>query len=240
MRGLLVVLVLLAAVVLALPYQVLPAVLENLVARDVQDRLDLARKPAVDLESEPQWEMLWGVFSGGTITAENVDLGGVRAGSATIDVDEPFDVDVSRSLMDRAFVPHGPISGRLRLEIAESEVSRLARANASVPIGGIEVRDDGVTVESETSALGTTIPISVDGIVGVSGGDLFFEPRTVEAAGTEVPGWLAEGLLAGTGFGYPVGELPYGGTITGAHTTDGAVVITGRVSEVDLGALPAG
>jgi hypothetical protein len=41
--------------------------------------------------------------------------------------------------------------------------------------------------------------------------------------------------LAGTAFRYPVEGLPYGGRLTGAETLDGAVVLTGRVSEVDLG-----
>lgn len=237
MRKLLLFLLIVAALALvALPYLVLPTVLENLVARDVQDRLGLDRAPGVNLDSDPQWEMLRGEFSDGRITADDFDIGGVSAENASIDVEEPFDIDVVASVRDRVVVPEGPLSGRLRLEISEDEVSRLARANAGMPINGVDLRRDGVTVESEAAALGTTFPVAVEGDVGVDGGSLVFSPRSVEAAGTEVPGFIAEGLLAGTGFSYPVDDLPYGGRVTGARTMDGAVVITGRVQSVDLGA----
>ena len=241
MRRLLLFLLVVAALAfVALPYFVLPGVLENLVARDVQDRLGLDRAPAVSLDSDPQWEMMRGEFSDGRITADDFDLGGVSAESASIAADEPFAVDIVQSVRERVVVPEGPISARLRLEISEDEVSRLARANAGMPVNGLDLRRDGVTVESEAAAFGTNFPVSVDGDVGVDGGSLVFSPRTVEAAGTEVPGFIAEGLLAGTGFRYPVEDLPYGGRVTGARTTDGAVVITGRVPSVDLGAVAGG
>ena len=240
MRTLFVVLVVLAAVVLALPYLVLPTFFESLVARDVQSRLGLDEAPAVELQSDPQWEMLLGEFSGGRISARDLELGGVAARSAAIDVDRPFSIDVPASVGNRVIVPEGGISGRLRLEIPGSEVSRLVRSNTSVPVNGVELRNDGVRIDSETTALGTTIPISVEGDLGVSGGDLAFEPRTLEAAGTPVPDFLADDLLAGSGFSYPLDELPYGATITGVESVPGAVVLTGRVSDVDLGAPPAG
>ncbi len=241
MRKLLLFFILVAALVfVALPYFVLPAVLENLVARDVRDRLGLDRAPAVNLDSDPQWEMLRGEFSDGRITADNFDIGGACAESASIDVDEPFDIDMVQSVRERVVVPEGPLSGRLRLEISEGEVSRLARANAEMPINRVDLGRNGVTVESEAAAFGTEFPVTVEGDVGVDGGSLVFSPRSIEAAGTEIPGFIAEGLLAGTGFSYPVDDLPYGGRVTGARTTDGAVVITGRVQNVDLGAVAGG
>lgn len=241
MRRLLVFLLVVAALVfVVLPYFVLPAVLENWVARDVQNRLNLAEAPTVNLDSAPQWEMLWGEFSDGRITAENFDLGVLRAESAAINVDGPFAVDVPASVRNRVVVPEGQLSGRLRLEVSEGEVSRLARENAGVPIHGVDLRRDGATVESEAVALGTSFPVTVDGDVGVGDNSLYFTPRSVEAAGVAIPGSISDGLLAGTDFSYPVGGLPYGSAITGARTTEGAVVITGRVPSVDLGALPAG
>lgn len=235
MRGFLLTLVVLAVLVLLIvPYFVLPLVLENLVARNVQDRLGLSERPGVELDSDPQWEMLLGEFSSGRISVGATDLGEVRARSAGIDLD-PFTVDWGETLKSRMLVSPEPVSGRARLEVSEDEVLRLAQQNSQVPVNGVELNGDGVTVESEASVLGATFPVSVDGGVGVEGNALVFRPETVRAAGMTVPGYLADSLLAGTAFRYPVEGLPYGGRITGAKTVDGAVVLTGRVSSVELG-----
>ena len=234
MRGLLIILVVLAALALVLPYFVLPPVLENLVARNVQDRLGLAERPGVELDSDPQWEMLLGEFSSGNVSIGQADLGGVRAEDVSIDLD-PFSVDVGESVQSRTAVVRGAVSGQVRLTVSEDEVSQLAGQNAEVPVNGVELKRSGVTVESEASVLGTTFPVAVDGGVVVEGDALVFQPETVRAAGMTVPGYLADSLLAGTAFRYPVEGLPYGGTLTGAETREGAVVLTGRVSGVELG-----
>lgn len=234
MRGLLLTLIVVAAIVLMLPYLVLPTVLEDLVARDVQDRLGLVERPGVELDSDPQWEMLLGEFSGGKVSVGETDLGGVRADDVSMDLD-PFGVDVGQSVRDRTAVTEEPLSGRVRLSVSEREVSRLAGRNADVPVNGVELRRGGVTVESEGSFLGATFPVTVDGGVGVDGNALVFRPGTVRAAGMTVPPDLADSLLAGTAFRYPVEGLPYGAEITDARTVDGAVVLTGRVSGVELG-----
>jgi hypothetical protein len=233
-RGLLTTLVVVAALILLLPYFVLPTVLENLVARDVQDRLGLAARPGVELASDPQWEMLFGEFSDGKVFLGESDLGGVQAEGVTMDLD-PFGLDVGESLRSRAAVAREPISGRVRLTVSEEEVSRLAQQNAEVPVNGVDLRRDGVTVESEASLLGVSFPVTVDGSVGVDGNALVFRPGTVRAAGTVIPADLADSLLAGTAFRYPVEGLPYAARITGAETLDGAAVLTGRVSGVELG-----
>ena len=235
MRGFLLSLVVLAAfVLLVVPYFVLPPVLENLVARNVQDRLGLAERPGVELDSDPQWEMLLGEFSSGNVSVGQADLGGVRAEDVSIDLD-PFSVDVGESVQSRTAVVRGAVSGQVRLTVSEDEVSRLAGQNAEVPVNGVELKRSGVTVESEASVLGTTFSVAVDGGVVVEGDALVFQPETVRAAGMTVPGYLADSLLAGTAFRYPVEGLPYGGTLTGAETREGAVVLTGRVSGVELG-----
>lgn len=228
------VVVLVAVVLVALPYFILPTVLENLVARDVQGRLGLAERPGVELNSDPRWRILRGEFSGGRISAGETDLEGVRAKSADIDLD-PFTVSWAETLRDRTLVSPEPVAGRARLEISEGELSRLARQNAGVPINGVELRGDGVTVNSEASVLGLTFPVEVDGGIGVEGNDLVFRPGTVRAAGATVPPDLAESLLAGTGFRYPVDGLPDGVNITDARTTEGAVLLTGNVSGIELG-----
>ena len=234
MRGLLVILVVVAAFALVLPYFVLPPVLESLVARNVQGRLDLAERPAVELDSDPQWKMLFGEFSGGKVSVGQTDLGGVRAEDVSMDLD-PFSVDVGDSVQSRTAVVQRPVSGRVRLTVSEDEVLRLARQNAEVPVNGIELGRDGVTVESEATVLGVTFPVAVEGEVGLEGNALVFEPGTVRAAGMTVPADLADSLLAGTAFRYPLEGLPYGGRLTGAETGEGSVVLTGRVSGVDLG-----
>jgi hypothetical protein len=233
-RGLLIILVVLAALALVLPYFVLPPVLENLVARNVQDRLGLAERPGVELDSDPQWEMLLGEFSSGNVSVVQVDLGGVRAEDVSMDLD-PFSVAVGESVQSRTAVTRRPVSGQVRLSVSEDEVSRLAGQDAEVPVNGVELRRDGVTVESEATVLGMTFPVAVEGGVGVQGNALVFEPGTVRAAGMTVPADLADSLLAGTAFRYPVEGLPYGGRLTGAETVEGAVVLTGRVSGVELG-----
>ena len=234
MRGLLIILVVLAALALVLPYFVLPPVLENLVARNVQDRLGLAERPGVELDSDPQWEMLLGEFSSGNVSVGQADLGGVRAEDVSMDLD-PFSVAVGESVQSRTAVTRRPVSGQVRLSVSEDEVSRLAGQDAEVPVNGVELRRDGVTVESEATVLGMTFPVAVEGGVGVQGNALVFEPGTVRAAGMTVPADLADSLLAGTAFRYPVEGLPYGGRLTGAETVEGAVVLTGRVSGVELG-----
>lgn len=236
MRKLLVSLIVLGgAVFLVVPYFVLPTVLGNLVARDVQDNLSLAEPPEVGLDSDPQWEMLAGQFSGGRISVGETDLGGVLAESVAVDLD-PFDIDVRDSIQAGTLVSSEAVTGNARLEVPESEVLRLARQNAGVPVSDVELRRDSVTVDSEASVLGTTFPVSVRGEVGAGGGALIFEPRSVEAAGVTIPGYLADSLLAGTGFQYPVSDLPYGGTVTGARTIEGSVVLTGKMPGIELGA----
>ncbi len=235
MRKLLFFLIVLGVTVFfVLPYIVLPAVLENLVARVAQDRLGLDERPDVKLESDPQWRMLQGEFSGGRISARGTELGGVRAENVAVDLD-PFSVDVGESARDRTAVVEEPLSGRVRLTVSEGEVSRLARENADVPINGVEVRGGGVTVRSEASVLGATFPVEVEGGVTLDGNELVFRPHAVRAAGMTVPGNLADSLLAGTAFRYPVGGLPYAATLTEASTTDGAVVLEGNVFGVELG-----
>jgi DUF2993 family protein len=233
-RAFLIALVVLAAVVLIVPRFVLPSVLENLVARNVQEQLGLAERPGVELDSDPRSGLLPGGFLGGDISVGEADLGGVRAEGATMDLD-PFSLDLGKSLRSQTAVTKKPVSGRVRLTVSEEEVSRLARQNADVPVNGVELRRDGVVVESEASFLGATFPVTVDGGVGVEGNALVFRPGTVRAAGMIVPPDLADSLLAGTAFRYPVEDLPYGGRITGAETVDGAVVLAGRVSGVELG-----
>jgi hypothetical protein len=71
-------------------------------------------------------------------------------------------------------------------------------------------------------------------------GELIFEPQGLTAAGIQVPDELADRLLAGTSFEYPLDRLPYQTTITSVEANEGRMILSGRVPSVPLGAYPGG
>jgi hypothetical protein len=233
------VLVPVVVVLLIGPYTFLPSLLEYAVATDVQNRLGIEKRPEVRLRSDPALEMLRGEFSGGRIAMRNVDLGGVRAEKASIDLD-PFDIDVWDTMKSGRVVDREPLSGALRIEVSGDEVARLAKKSSPMPITGVGVKKDGVVVGSEASALGTQFPVSVEGDLALDKGDLVFESRSLKAAGVPVPEELADRLLSGADFRYPLDRLPYQTTITGVETESGRVVLDGRVPSIPLGVYPGG
>lgn len=232
-----VVLVPVVIVLLIGPYTFLPSLLEYAVARDVQGRLGIEKQPEVKLKSDLPLDMLRGEFSDGRIGMRNVHLGGVRVEKASIDLD-PFDIDVWDTMKNGRVVDRQPLSGALEIEVSEDEVARLAQKGSEMPITGVEVKKDGVVVGSEASALGTQFPVSVEGDLALNEGDLVFEPRDLEAAGVPVPNELADQLLSGADFEYPLGHLPYQTTITGVETEGGRIVLVGRVPSIPLGVYP--
>ncbi len=227
------------AVLVIGPYTFLPSVLEYAVARDVQSRLGLEKAPRVKLESDPALEMLAGKFSGGDIVLRDAGLGGVRTESATIDLD-PFDVDVLKSLGRGSIVAREPLSGGLRVEVPEAEVARLVKERADAEIRGADIAEEGMEVRAEAAFLGASFPVSATGDLGLSGESFVFEPRNLEVAGMPVPQELADAVLAGTRFDYPIKGLPYGSRISGVETVEGKLVLTGRVPHIPLGVYPGG
>jgi hypothetical protein len=221
------------------PYTFLPSLIEYAVATDVQNRLGIEKQPEVRLKSNPPLAMLKGEFSSGRIAMRNVDLGGVRAEKANIELD-PFDIDVWDTMKSGRVVDREPLSGALEIEVSEDEISRLAQQNSEMPVTGVKVQSDGVLIGSEASALGTQFPVSVRGNVVVEGGDLVFEPDSLEAAGVPVPDELADQLLAGADFEYPLDRLPYQTTINSVETEEGRIVLDGRVPNIPLGVYPGG
>ena len=240
MRGALVaVLVPVVVVFLIGPYTFLPSLIEYAVATDVQNRLGIEKRPEVKLRSDPPLAMLKGEFSGGRVAMRNVDLGGVRAEKASIDLD-PFDIDVWDTMKSGRVVDRQPLSGALKIEVPEEEIASLARKNSGMPVTGVRVRRDVVLIDSEASALGTQFPVSVQGDLIVEDGDLVFEPYALEAAGVPVPDELADRLLSGADFGYPLDRLPYQTTIDAVETEEGKIVLEGRVPSIPLGVYPGG
>lgn len=221
------------------PYTFLPSLLEYAFARDVQARLGLEKAPKVKLESDPPLRMIAGEFSGGRILLRDAGLGGVRTERAVIDLD-PFDVDVLESVSRGSIVAREPLSGGLRVEVPEAEVSRLVKEQADTKVNGVEISRGGMEVRAEAEFLGTSFPVSATGDLSISGQSFVFEPQDLEAAGMPVPRELAAALLAGTRFDYPIKGLPYGSSISGVETAEGELVLTGRVPRIPLGVYPGG
>jgi hypothetical protein len=221
------------------PYTFLTSLIEYAVATDVQNRLGIEKQPEVRLRSDPALAMLKGEFSGGRIAMRNVDLGGVRAEKASIDLD-PFDVDVWDTMKSGHVVDRQPLSGALEIEVSEDEISRLAQQNSDMPVTSVKVQKNGVLIGSEASALGTQIPVSVQGDLVVEDGNLVFRPGSLEAAGVPVPEDLADRLLAGADFEYPLDRLPYQTTIDSVEAKEGRIVLDGRVPSIPLGVYPGG
>lgn len=221
------------------PYTFLPSLLEYAVARDVKARLGAEKQPDVELESDPPLRMLAGEFSGGRIVMKNTELGNVTAKKTHIDL-EPFDVNVWATIRKGRVVDREPLSGDLRVEVTEAEVSRLVKAGSEIPIMGVDVQHNGVRVRTEVSTLGTRFPVSVEGDSTLRDGKLIFDPQGLTAAGIRVPDDLAEKLLAGTSFEYPLDRLPYQTRMTGVEAEDGQIVLSGRVPSIPLGAYPGG
>jgi hypothetical protein len=221
------------------PYTLLPPLLEYAVAQDVKARLGIEKQPYVKLKSNPPLRMLAGEFSGGRIVMKNTDLGNVTATRTRIDLD-PFDINLWATVKRGHVVYRDHLSGALQVDVPEREVSRLAKAGSEIPIQDVDVQEGGVVVRSQVSVLGTHFPVSIEGEPGLRDGELIFEPQGLTAAGVQVPDELADRLLAGTSFEYPLDRLPYQSTITGVEAEEGQIILSGRVPSIPLGAYPVG
>lgn len=233
-------LILIVAVVLLIgTYTFLPPLVEWVVARDVGERFETPGMPEVELESDPPPRMLAGEFSDGRVLLRDTHFGSVRAQSAALDLD-PFGLRVLDSFTSGRPIGDGPLSGRLRVEVSEGEVARLAGANADVPVSGVELEENRMVVGSRAMVLGAEVPVSVAGDLQMRRGSLVFEPQQLEAAGVPVAGQLADRLLAGAEFAYPLAGLPHGARMTGVEVERGRLVLTGRMPAVPPGFEPGG
>ena len=220
-----------AAVVLVGVYVFLPSFLEESAARDIQNRLGLESTPELELEMGSLPEMLAGRFAGGRVTVEGVEFGGIRAERVILDLD-PLDLDLPASILQGAIESQKPLSGALRAEVSEEEISRLTRAAAEVPVRGVELEKDRVVVGSEASVLGLAVPVSVQGSLDLRGGRLIFEPQRVSALGTPVPEGMGERLLAGANVSYPLYGLARGARFTGVEVAEGHLVLSGEMERI--------
>lgn len=226
-------LILVAVALLVAVYVFLPSLLERSAARGIQEGLRLESTPEVELDRGSPAERLVGRFSGGRISLGATDLGGVRAERVTVNLD-PFDLDVLGSIMGGALRSEAPLSGMLRAEVPEGEVSRLAQAGTDVPVRGVDLEEDEVVVGSKVPVLGVEVPVSVGGYLALRDQELVFVPRRASAFGTPVPEEWAEQLLAGADFSCKLGGLPYGAEVTGVEVREGRLVVTGTLERVPV------
>jgi hypothetical protein len=220
-----------AAVVLVGIYVFLPSYLEESAAEGIQNRLGLESTPEFELEMGTLPEMLAGRFSGGRVTVEGAEFGGIRAERVVLDLD-PLDLDLPASILQGAIASQKPLSGALRAEVSEREILRLTRAAAEVPVREVDLEKDRVVVGSEASVLGLAVPVSVQGSLDLRGGRLIFEPQRVSALGTPVPEAMGERLLAGADVSYPLRGLPRGARFTGVEVAEGHLVLSGEMERI--------
>jgi hypothetical protein len=220
-----------AAVVLVGIYVFLPSYLEESAAEGIQNRLGLESTPEFELEMGTLPEMLAGRFSGGRVTVEGAEFGGIRAERVVLDLD-PLDLDLPASILQGAIASQKPLSGALRAEVSEREILRLTRAAAEVPVREVDLEKDRVVVGSEASVLGLAVPVSVQGSLDLRGGRLIFEPQRVSALGTPVPEAMGERLLAGADVSYPLRGLPRGARFTGVEVAEEHLVLSGEMERI--------
>lgn len=216
-------------VLVLVAYFLLPAVVEGLVARDLQDRLGLDSLPEVDLRGCPI-DMLTGDFSSGRVALPGYDLDGVRPEEVAIEL-SPFDVDVLGSLRGGRLVFQQPPTGTLRVELSEGEVGRIAASEVTeFPVRSVDLERGSAVAHSEIAVFGQVVSVAVEGDVGARDNAIVFEPYGAEAAGVSVPEGLVGQLLQGTAFVYPIGGLPPGVQVTGAKLERDLLVLTGEVA----------
>lgn len=229
-------LVVLVGVVLVVgSYTFLPSLVEKEFGREVKDRLGLEKVPEVSLSSEPAPNILVGKFESGRVVLEGVDLEGIRAERVSIDLD-PFDLSVLRSLSGGELEPEGPLSGKVRMELSEKEVARLANAGRRGPkVESVRLEPGRMTIRIETTVMGVDVPVSVVGDLAQEGQTLMFEPRRVAAFGVPLPERLSDRLVSQAGFEYPLEDLPYDMEVSDVRTDEGRVVVEGRIGRMPVG-----
>ncbi len=216
-------------------YMLAPLLLEYLVARGLQDRLTLNYTPDVNLVSDSPLDMLTGRFEEAQVTFSYPELGGMRPDAVTMNL-EPFDLDVLGSVRSGRVRSDGPLSGGFRAELSEGELSRIAASSViAAPVRGVELEEGQVIVDSEVEVFGARVPVGVEGGIVLLDGALRFEPRLVEALGAPVPQALTQGLLQGANFSYPIGEVPFGGVLSGVEVHKDRLVLFGEVENLSLG-----
>lgn len=227
-------LALVAAVLVIGAYTFLPAVIEGVVARNLESNLGLSRTPEVSLSAEPAYEILAGNFDSGEVVLREPEFAGVRPERVRMELDG-FEVDVARSVREGGLRVDGPLAGGIRVVLSETELERIAKSGIeSVPVRNIGISEDSLTVGSSANVLGVNVPISVQGPVDVEGGEIVFTPEEAAAFGTRLPASVTDRILSGSDFGYPVEDLPFNGEVTGIEAGEGTLALEGSVRDLPI------
>ncbi len=216
-----------SVIVLVGNYTFLPLLAEKMVARNVQEGMGLRERPEVELQSDPAPAILAGRFSEGRISLGDADLGDMRVRRVVVNLD-PFDLDMTESVIAGSLRSDEPLSGTLRAEVSEVEISRFTKAQ------DIELKEGRVLVISEAQVLGFDVHVYVEGSLVLRGGALIFEPRRMRTLGTPVPRELREQLLAREDFSYPLRGLPHGAEITGVEVSENRLILSGEVERIPM------
>ncbi len=217
-------------------YTFLPPLIGSAVGKSIQREMELRNTPEVSLKSEPPPKMLSGMFARGQVSLGEADFEDIRPRKVTIDLD-PFDLNVLKSLGGGGFVSREPLSGDLRMEVAEREVARIAdSASQDIAIEAVELEEGEVTVRSGTQFLGVDVPIAVQGGLEVLEQELVFEPRRVTAFGFRLPQGMVDELLTEADFRYPLRDLPYDASISKVEVREGYLILFGRLQRIPLDA----
>jgi hypothetical protein len=210
------------------PFTYFPSLVGNLVAQNIQRDLGLAETPEVELRNdEAPLGMLFGEFTGGEISMNDAEFGGVRTDSVLVELDA-FDVDMRDSLASRSLQSED-LRGDLRIEVSEEEVERLADSRTSIPVEGVELANEEMIVETSVSLFGNSVPVAVRGGVGYEGREISFLPGSVAIAGTDLPEEATVDLLADLEVSFELEGLPQGTEVRQAAVEDGHVVLSGRM-----------
>jgi hypothetical protein len=218
---------LVVALILLAPYTFLPPMLGSVFGRALQNQLGLERTPEVELDSAPPPMMYAGSFSKALISAQGVELGGVKAEKVVLNPD-PFNVNLIDSVSSGKLSTVDPLSGRLQVELSEDGALNLAQDVAAVPVQGIELEDDQVVLQF---GLGFGAPTSVRGRLFLQRGALTFQPQQVEGSAGGIP---PAQLLALTSFAYPVTGLPFGAEVSSVKVLKDRLILTGEMRNIPL------
>lgn len=225
-------LVVLVAVVLVVgSYTFLPPVVNSMLAKELQVNMGLVETPDVRLSSNPPPAMLAGGFQGGQVVIPDATWGGMHADRVVIDLN-PFKLAPLQSLKTGGLVTRQPLSGGVRVELSEAELTRIAKSQVqNMPIDGVALQNGKVIVESTLSALGTQVPVSVEGNLEVQDNQLVFVPEGLNAAGVRLPETLNSRLLKQVRFKFPLTDIPFKGNITGVQVTENYLTLLGEVKD---------
>ncbi len=125
----------------------------------------------------------------------------------------------------------------LRVELCEREVTRLAAFSETLatPVREVRLEEGYVVVGFEVEALGTRVPVGVEGDLFLrDGGELGFEADRLEMLGEPLPERLTRRLLEGVDFAYPI-KLPFEGELWEVDAHKDRLVLTGKVSNLSAG-----